>query len=82
MYWRRCGSMADEVVISTETIELEALLKWAGATRTGGQAKRWIQEGRVRVNGATERRRGRLLRPGDRVTIPGEVVLAVVHRRG
>ena len=51
-----------EVVISTETIELEALLKWAGLARTGGEAKMRIQGGEIRVNGAPERRRGRLLR--------------------
>ena len=68
-----------EVAISTETIELEALLKWAGLARTGGEAKRRIQEGEIRVNGAPEHRRGRLLRPGDKVTAADGGTLVVVR---
>lgn len=69
-----------EVLISTENIALDALLKWAGAVQTGGEAKRVIQQGRVRVNGRTERRRGRQLAPGDRVTTPGRETLVVVRQ--
>ena len=70
-----------KVVISTETIELEALLKWAGLTQTGGEAKLRIQGGEIRVNGALERRRGRLLRPGDRVTAVDGGTLVVVRSK-
>ena len=38
---------------------------------TGGQAKALVQGGRVVVNGAAERRRGRKLDPGDRVVVGG-----------
>ncbi len=67
--------MAEEVPIRTETIELGAFLKWARVVRSGGQAKRWIQTGRVRVNGEVERRRGRTLRPGDVVEVEGRVLV-------
>lgn len=68
-----------EVAITTETIDLAAFLKWAGVARTGGEAKRLIQEGRIRVNDRPERRRGRRLRPGDSVAAPGGEILTVVR---
>ncbi|TMI78547.1 MAG: RNA-binding S4 domain-containing protein, partial [Bacillati bacterium ANGP1] len=45
--------------------------KWAGITATGGQAKIWIRNGQVQVNGIVERRRGRRLGPGDRIAVAG-----------
>lgn len=72
--------MAD-VLIRTERIALDAFLKWAGVVETGGEAKRLIQAGRVRVNARAERRRGRQLVPGDRVTTPGGKTLVVVRQR-
>lgn len=67
------------VVISSETIKLDAFLKWAGLAQTGGEAKQWVQAGVVAVNGAQERRRGRRLRPGDRVSVAGHATLVVVR---
>jgi ribosome-associated protein len=67
------------VPIRTESIELGALLKWTGVVPTGGEAKRLIQLGRVRVNGHAELRRGRLLREGDRVDVGGQVFV-VAHQ--
>lgn len=60
-----------------ETIKLEQFLKLAQVTATGGQAKVLIQSGQVRVNGLVETRRGRKLRPGDRVEIGGEVLIVM-----
>jgi ribosome-associated protein len=51
------------------TIKLEQFLKWVGAVQTGGVAKLMIQGGEVKVNGATETRRGRKLVEGDSVTV-------------
>lgn len=53
-------------------IKLDQFLKLVGVVDTGGQAKLLIQDGRVRVNGAIELRRGRKLVNGDRVTTMGE----------
>ncbi len=53
------------LVISTEFIKLEAAMKFAALTETGGEAKEVIQEGRVTVNGETCTMRGKKLRPGD-----------------
>ena len=55
-----------------ETIELDQFLKLADVTQSGGQAKHLIQSGAVLVNGSVEIRRGKKLRPGDRVFVSGE----------
>ena len=59
------------VAIATEFIKLDALLKFAGVTETGGEATEAIQAGEVKVNGAVCTMRGKKLRPGDRVELPG-----------
>ena len=53
-------------------IRLDKFLKLVGATGTGGQAKMRVQFGEVLLNGETETRRGKKLRPGDEVTIDDE----------
>lgn len=58
--------------IDTEFIKLEALLKLAGAVMTGGEAKRVIQMGFVRVNGNICTERGKKIRPGDVVLFNGQ----------
>lgn len=50
-------------------VALGAFLKLVGAARSGGEAKRRILDGEVRVNGAVEVRRGRALMAGDTVSI-------------
>jgi ribosome-associated protein len=55
--------------ISTDYIKLDSLLKAVNAVGSGGEAKIVIIDGLVVVNGETERRRGRKLYPGDRVTL-------------
>ena len=58
--------------LRTEFITLDALLKAAALASSGGAAKQMILEGQVRVDGAVETRRGRKLRPGQRVTLTGQ----------
>ncbi|MBD5133388.1 MAG: RNA-binding S4 domain-containing protein [Clostridiales bacterium] len=65
----------EHVKISTEFIRLDALLKFAGAVETGGEAKLAIQDGEVKVNGETCSMRGRKLRPGDRAELDGLVLV-------
>ncbi len=57
---------------SPETIELDRFLKLALVAQSGGEAKMIIKSGAVKVNGEVETRRGRKLRPGDRVDVNGE----------
>ncbi len=66
--------MADSDVpdVPVETIELDRFLKLAQIAQSGGEAKMIIKSGVVEVNGVLETRRGRKLRPGDRVTVNGE----------
>jgi len=59
---------------SGKSIKLDQFLKWQGIAETGGQAKQLIQDGRVRVNGQVERRRGRKLVEGDIVTLGDKTV--------
>ena len=69
--------MEQTISITTEFIKLEALLKFAGVTDTGGEAKNLIQEGQVKVNGEVCLMRGKKLRPGDVADLPGvRLVLA------
>ena len=55
----------ETIEITTEFIKLEALLKYAAVTGTGGEAKLVIADGMVKVNGEVCTRRGKKLRPGD-----------------
>lgn len=63
--------LEEHVKINTEYIKLDALLKFAGAAETGGEAKQAIQEGEVKVNGQVCAMRGKKLRPGDRAELKG-----------
>ena len=55
----------ENITIETEFIKLDALLKFAALTATGGEAKQVIADGMVAVNGETCTMRGRKIRPGD-----------------
>ncbi len=66
------GMEHSPIQIHTPQIRLDALLKFAGAVGTGGEAKFLIQSGRVRVNGALENRRSHRIGPGDRVELLDE----------
>ena len=67
------------VVIGTEFIKLEAALKFANATGSGGEAKAVIQEGLVSVNGEVCTMRGKKLYPGDKVTFQDITYLISIH---
>lgn len=68
----------ETIAIHTEFIKLQDLLKFAGATDTGGEAKNLIQDGQVSVNGEVCLQRGKKLRPGDVVSLDGRE-LTVTH---
>ena len=63
-----------EIRIDTEYIKLDALLKFAHLTASGGEAKLRIASGEVQVNGQPCTMRGKKLRSGDTVTLNGETV--------
>ena len=64
---------SETIKIETPFIRLDALLKFAGAVETGGEAKLLIQEGQVSVNGEVCTMRGKKLSPGDRAELDGRV---------
>ena len=68
-----------KINIDTEFIKLDALLKYAALTGSGGEAKALIQEGIVTVNGQVCTMRGKKLYPGDRVGL--ENVLLEITRK-
>jgi len=57
-----------DVPIRGDTIRLGQLLKLAGLVDHGGEARAFLADRQVLVNGQRERRRGRQLRPGDVVS--------------
>ena len=61
-----------EFEIKTEFIKLDQFLKYAEIVMSGGEAKELIAEGKVKVNGEEETRRGKKLRSGDEVEFAGE----------
>ena len=61
----------NKVSISTEFITLGQFLKIADIIQSGGMAKWFLSEHEVYINGEPDNRRGRKLRNGDRLDIPG-----------
>ncbi len=57
----------EEIKINTEFIKLDSFLKWCGAASLGSEAKIYILEGLVKVNGEIATQRGKKLRAGDLV---------------
>ena len=64
----------ETIIITTEFIKLQDLLKFASLVSTGGEAKIVITEGEVTVNGAVCTQRGKKIRPGDVVSYHGKVI--------
>lgn len=61
-----------EIKINTEIIKLDSFLKYAGIVNLGSEAKFYIQNGEVKVNGEIELQRGKKLKKGDIVEFQGE----------
>ncbi|MBD8033667.1 MULTISPECIES: S4 domain-containing protein YaaA [Solibacillus] len=61
----------NDLVIDTEFITLGQALKMTDTISSGGMAKWFLSEHEVFVNGEAEGRRGKKLRHGDVINIPG-----------
>lgn len=57
----------EKIIINTEFIKLDSLLKFAAVVGTGGEAKYVISDGMVSVNGEVCTMRGKKIYPGDKV---------------
>ena len=62
----------ETIVIHTEFIKLQDLLKFANLVGSGGEAKERIQAGEVSVGGEVFLMRGKKIRPGDDVLFQGK----------
>lgn len=60
-----------DIRISDEYIKLEQALKLTGEFEAGSDAKYAVKDGKVKVNGEMELRRGKKLRPGDTFSFDG-----------
>jgi ribosome-associated protein len=61
-----------KIIIQTEFIKLQDLLKFANLVASGGEAKERVQAGEVQVNGEVCTMRGKKIRPGDDVCFAGQ----------
>ena len=61
-----------EIKIYTEYVTLGQFLKLADIIQTGGEAKVFLSENRIIINGEEDNRRGRKLRDGDIVEVLGK----------
>ena len=59
----------ETVYINTDFIRLDGFLKFKGIAETGGQAKQFIQDSIVKVNGEVCTSRGKKIRAGDTVSV-------------
>ena len=62
----------ETIVIHTEFIKLQDLLKFANLVGSGGEAKERIQAGEVSVGGEVCLMRGKKIRPGDDILFQGK----------
>ena len=63
-----------DVEIRREPVELYKLLKFEGMASSGGQAKMFIADGLVTVNGETETRKRKKIVSGDIVGFAGDKI--------
>lgn len=59
----------EKIAITTEKIQLDQFLKWAGIIESGGQVRPMLDEGLIFVNGVRETAKRKQLHPGDIVKI-------------
>jgi ribosome-associated protein len=61
-----------DIKIETDIIKLDAFLKWAGIVTQGSEAKFYIKNGDIKLNGNVEVQRGKKLVKDDIVEFNGE----------
>ena len=62
----------NKILINTDVIKLDAFLKWSGIASLGSEAKLYIQDGLVKVNGEVCVQRGKKLKRGDIISFNQE----------
>lgn len=66
-----------EIRINSVFITLAQLLKFADVISSGGQAKDFLANNLIIINGQNDNRRGRKLYSGDKVIINNEICLTL-----
>ena len=61
-----------EIIINTEYITLGQFLKLADIIQSGGEAKLFLAQNEVEIDGISDNRRGRKLRGGEVIEILGQ----------
>lgn len=61
-----------EFKVKGEYVTLSQFLKEESIISSGGQAKWYLQDNPVILNGAKENRRGKKIRPGDQIEVAHE----------
>ena len=69
--------MKKNITIKDEFIKLGQALKLSGEADTGVDAKFIIEDGKVKVNGEVETRRGRKLYNGDTFTVNNDEITVI-----
>ena len=59
----------EKILIKTETINLDQLLKWASIVDSGGIVKFMIEDQLIKVNGEVVKQRRKKIYPGDIIEI-------------
>lgn len=76
---RKSAESRIPVAIQTDFIKLEAAMKYASVVATGGEAKAFILDEQVEVNGEICTMRGKKLYPGDEFAFNGEKYVICNH---
>ena len=66
-------SKGNAILIKGEYITLGQLLKKLDLIQTGGEERAYLARHAILVNGEPEIRRGRKIRPGDKVSVDGSL---------
>lgn len=69
----------ETIAITTATITMDKLLKFAGIADTGGQAFMMVEDGIIRLNGQLVREKRRQVRAGDVVNIDNQLELTITQ---
>jgi ribosome-associated protein len=62
----------NEIQVDTGIIKLDQFLKWAGIASLGSEAKFYINNGDIKLNGVVETQRGKKLVNGDVIEFNNE----------
>ncbi|WP_058486402.1 S4 domain-containing protein YaaA [Defluviitalea phaphyphila] len=65
----------EKIKINTEYIKLDQFLKYINIVSSGAEAKYFIKENNVKINGEKTNQRGKKLKKGDKVDIGGKIYI-------